>query len=102
MQLDEYQGRAMEFRLPSADHYYAQAGLAGEVGELLGYFAKCHRDEKDLEIGTIVKELGDILWFVAAIADDYCLSLEGIAEKNINKLSDRKARDVIKGSGDDR
>jgi NTP pyrophosphatase (non-canonical NTP hydrolase) len=102
MHMSEYQGKAMEFRLPSANAYYAQAGLAGEVGELLGYMAKCVRDDQVLQTETLVKELGDILWFVAAVADDFCIDLDHIAKKNIDKLSKRKEAGTIQGSGDNR
>jgi hypothetical protein len=42
--LNEYQREALSFRLSTADSLYAQLGLAGEVGELLGAIAKCRRD----------------------------------------------------------
>jgi NTP pyrophosphatase (non-canonical NTP hydrolase) len=48
------------------------------------------------------KELGDILWFVAGIARNYYWNLEDIAQMNLNKLEDRKNRNVIQGSGDNR
>lgn len=50
----------------------------------------------------IDKELGDICWFVAALAGHIGTSLGKEMEKNIQKLSDRKARGVICGSGDNR
>ena len=48
------------------------------------------------------KELGDVLWYIAAIGRDIGYSLEVIAEMNIEKLSDRKERGKIKGEGDNR
>jgi NTP pyrophosphatase (non-canonical NTP hydrolase) len=50
----------------------------------------------------LCKELGDILRFVAAIADDLDMGLSEVAEKNITKLSLRKAKGTIQGSGDNR
>jgi NTP pyrophosphatase (non-canonical NTP hydrolase) len=97
-----YQEEAMSFRMESADQGYALLGIAGEVGELLGYIAKAVRDDTSADLLHIKKELGDILWFVAAIADDVGLSLGSIAEGNIEKLSGRKDRGTLGGSGDER
>jgi len=102
MELDIYQEEAMSFRLPSADQGYAILGLTGEVGELMGYLAKCMRDHEEPSMEHLCKELGDILWFVAAIADDLDMGLSEVAEKNITKLSLRKAKGTIQGSGDNR
>jgi NTP pyrophosphatase (non-canonical NTP hydrolase) len=97
-----YQEEALSFRMPSAGEVYALIGLTGEVGELNSYLAKSIRDEYGPDPKVIKKELGDILWFVAAIAADAGLSLGSIAEGNIEKLQSRSARGVISGSGDDR
>lgn len=102
MTLNEYQMLAMRFRLESADESYALFGLSGEVGELHGYIAKVIRDKFEPDLDHLKKELGDILWFTAAIAQDLGLDLKDIATSNINKLESRKARNVIQGNGDDR
>ena len=47
-------------------------------------------------------ELGDVLWYVANLADDLGLSMQTIATKNIDKLRDRQRRNVLHGEGDDR
>jgi NTP pyrophosphatase (non-canonical NTP hydrolase) len=97
-----YQDEAMSFRLPSACESYALLGLTAEVGEVNAYIAKGLRDQYEIDPKVIKKELGDILWFVAAIASDLNMSLGSIAEANIDKLQSRSARGVIQGSGDDR
>lgn len=97
-----YQEEAMQFRLPSASSVYAVVGLTGEVGELSSYLAKSIRDDYVPDPKVIKKELGDVLWFVAAIAADFGISLGSIADGNIDKLQSRSARGVIQGSGDDR
>ena len=102
MLFNEYQEKAMEFRLDTANHVYALTGLVGEIGELYGYLAKAIRDNGAISDEYIEKELGDILWFVAAIADDYSMCLDDLATKNIAKLTKRKQAGTIKGSGDDR
>jgi len=50
----------------------------------------------------IKSELGDVLWYIANIAEDLDIPLQDIAEENIGKLQDRKDRDKIQGSGDNR
>lgn len=102
MTLNEYQMLAMRFRLDSADEAYALFGLSGEVGELHGYVAKAIRDGFEPDIEHMKKELGDILWFVAAIATDLGLDLKDLAMTNLNKLESRKARNTIQGHGDNR
>jgi NTP pyrophosphatase (non-canonical NTP hydrolase) len=109
MTLNDYQTQAMRFRLPTADETYALLNLAGEVGELLGAIAKVKRDRtlttEEAAVAhfeNIKKELGDILWHVAAIAHDYGYGLDEIANGNITKLSSRQARGQLQGSGDNR
>lgn len=102
MLLSDYQEDAMSFRLPSANEPYALLGLSGEVGELHSYFAKIIRDGGVMDMAHIKKELGDILWFVAAIAEDCGFGLDEIALVNLDKLNSRKNRNKIQGSGDER
>ena len=105
MQIDDYQRDAMQYRLKTANHTYALMNLAGEAGEVLSLAAKFIRDghmfpeefKKALE-----KELGDVMWMVAAIANDNGLSMSAICQHNLDKLRDRKQRNVITGSGDNR
>lgn len=47
-------------------------------------------------------ELGDILWFVAGIAEVMGWDLSEVAQENITKLASRKERGVIDGNGDNR
>lgn len=101
-EIDNYQDLAMSTRLETADEVYAMLGLSGEVGELHGYIAKVIRDDTDIDREHIKKELGDILWFIAAIAHDQGLRLSEIADTNINKLKKRKAAGTLQGSGDNR
>lgn len=101
--LNEYQVEAMSFRLESATPEYAMLGLSGEVGELHSLISKAYRDGRKMDHDlNVKKELGDILWFVAAIAMDHGYTLEEIAEKNLSKLSARKSNGTLQGSGDTR
>lgn len=101
--MNDYQVEAMSFRLDTADSLYAQYGLAGEVGELFSLLAKSRRDGKQLDFDmNLKKELGDILWMVAAVAEDHGYTLQDVAMSNIAKLASRAKRGVLNGSGDNR
>jgi NTP pyrophosphatase (non-canonical NTP hydrolase) len=104
MNLDDYAIHAMTFRLPTADTPYVIANLVSEVGEFFGHMAKFQRDGGDeAEVEKLLKkELGDILWHIAAIAEDLDSSLEEVANINIEKLTARKAKGTLQGSGDTR
>jgi NTP pyrophosphatase (non-canonical NTP hydrolase) len=104
MNFTQYQSEAMSFRLKTADDIYALLNLAGEVGELLSLEAKGRRDGYNIHDHreNLKKELGDILWMITAIADDNALTLDEIAVSNIIKLSGRKTKGTISGSGDNR
>lgn len=99
-----YQKQAMEVRKGNAwQKQYPIVGLPGEVGELLSIYAKEGRDgPRDNHLEMVFKELGDCLWFIAAIAYDEGFSLADVAAGNIAKLQDRVARGVLGGSGDNR
>lgn len=104
MDFNQYQEKARTFRAPTASTQYALLGLAEESGEVLGKIAKHIRDGgnlDDLRL-TLQKELGDVLWMLSAVSDDYGIALKDVAEHNIRKLTDRKERNQIHGSGDNR
>lgn len=90
---------------------YPLIGLVNEAGEVAGKIKKILRGDnganptEDAIFGAvgdagIADELGDVLWYLAMLAADLGFTLEEIAEMNIEKLTSRKERGVIKGSGD--
>ena len=104
IKFDEYQKKAFTTACSSAiNSTYMVAGLAGEAGEVAGRYAKIIRDGDSAEQRQLLrKELGDVLWFIAGTATLYGWSLDDIAQDNLAKLFDRKARGVIQGNGDER
>src|SRR5690349_4916622 len=100
----EYSDRAWATAIfPKGDYDYAFHGLAGESGEVSQLRKKAIRDSAGLlDPDVLAKELGDVLWYVNAIAKQHGLSLAGIAKGNVEKLESRQARGKLQGSGDNR
>ena len=90
----------------AVNYLYPALGLAEEAGEVAGKFAKAIRDSAgkvdEERKAAIVKELGDVMWFVAELATCLEVDLDLVAEMNLQKLASRKARGKINGDGDDR
>lgn len=102
--LNGYQSEARQFAIypEEAEVVYPALGLAGEAGEVAEKVKKSIRGDGQLDADEVAKELGDVLWYIANLASDIGISLDTIAEKNLEKLKSRKERQVIKGSGDNR
>jgi NTP pyrophosphatase (non-canonical NTP hydrolase) len=101
--LNDYQKDAMAFRMATATPTYALLNLSGEVGELHSLVAKGIRDGRKEDFHKqLVKELGDILWCLSAVAMDNGVTLADVAHANIDKLAGRAVRGTLEGSGDDR
>lgn len=67
----------------------ATLGLSGESGEMADHIKKVIGHGHQLNVYYITKELGDILWYVAEVASALGLTLNTIAEKNVEKLAER-------------
>jgi len=81
-------------------------GMAGEAGEVANKVKKLIRDGPENRPETwredIASEIGDVLWYCAALASDLNLSLGMIAAQNLIKLDKRKDKGTLGGSGDTR
>ena len=113
MKIDDYAQQAITTL--SSDYAYGDAnaqlmgmvlGLGGESGEVLEKFKKLLRDQQgtitEADKQAIIKELGDVLWYVTAVAHLLGSSLEEVAKRNNAKLASRQQRGQLRGSGDDR
>ena len=118
----KYQRQAHGFAVYGTAYHYPFLGLAGEAGEvcellakferknhyapLLGYalqYAEKQGQDVSLDkefVARLESELGDVIWMVAEIATCFGLTLDGIMEHNIKKLSERKQTGTICGSGE--
>ncbi len=110
MEFNEYQKKQNKLKLyPEINPpwIYAALGLAGETGEVLEKLKKVFRDEKDFHITPeklqdIKKELGDVLWYLSALANDLRLDLDEVAQTNLDKIEERIKNGTLRGSGDKR
>lgn len=113
MDFNEYQNLAAKYDLSEATNDLKAVGfiekvlgLVGEAGETADKIKKILRDKdgvvSDEDRKLIVKELGDTLWYIAAISRYLEVPLSEVASGNIDKLENRYQRDKIHGEGDER
>jgi len=99
MNFEQYQSEASQTALyPKrlSNLEYPTLGLTGEAGEVANIVKKIQRDHggviTDDVRGKLRDELGDVLWYISACADELGLTLEEIAEYNVEKLAKRHNR----------
>lgn len=109
MNFNQYQALASETALyPNIGNnpYYPALGLCGEAGEVAEKIKKVMRDENGEfspeKTAEIMKEIGDVLWYLSALCQELDIDLEMCAINNLNKLKARQQRGTIQGSGDNR
>lgn len=111
MELNQYQREARATAIyskaipdPIHDLTYTILGLVGEAGEVAQVMKKFLRDGGPaLEMrAKMLSEIGDVLWYIAMLADELGLELDVVARSNLTKLKDRQTRGTIGGSGDER
>lgn len=95
MDLNSYQDGASRTMNPQSTLNLEQRlasfglGIAGEAGEVADYLKKVIFHEHPLDRAKLADELGDVLWYVAALATINELSLDDVAEGNLAKLRRR-------------
>lgn len=119
MNATEYQVKAHDFASYGENPMYPALGLSEEAGEVCGKIAKfirhnngmtpqdaekssspIMRDEVAKFRTALMSELSDVMWMVAEIATLNGLGLDEIMEYNIVKLTERRSKGLIDGSGD--
>jgi NTP pyrophosphatase (non-canonical NTP hydrolase) len=81
-----------DFGVGSDVALYSAVGLAGETGEVCELIKKSNRDgdrRKPIDVRELAAELGDVMFYLAAIANEYSIPLKGIIEMNIAKRTER-------------
>lgn len=104
MTLNEYQKQAGKYKLDYTTAYERAFGLFEEAGEVAGIFKRLERGDynQDTAYSKIEKELGDVLWYLSQVAEDFKIPLDNIAWLNLRRLESRQDRGMIMGSGSDR
>ena len=89
-----------------SNNIYPTLGLVGEAGEVAEKVKKVIRDKKGIfdeeSKNGIKKELGDVLWYLSNLCNEFDFTLEDVALQNLEKLRKRADNGRISGSGDDR
>ncbi|KKR42504.1 MAG: hypothetical protein UT76_C0021G0003 [Candidatus Woesebacteria bacterium GW2011_GWB1_40_12] len=111
MDFNEYQKKSRKHAFypnqnsPDAFRYLIY-GITGEAGELAEHFKHALRDEGD-ELTEdrkfkIIKELSDVLWYVANICTELGVDFNEIPEVSLKKIEERLKRGTLRGDGDTR
>ena len=120
--LNEYQKKAMTTCMESSNNVmYMMMGLCEEVGELQGKFSKgirkgylrasddnnihpdfSHIEDYDEWVELVKKEAGDVAWMLAGFCQVMGWDMQEVCQMNLDKLAERKKRNVIDGNGDNR
>jgi len=109
MNIDEYQSKAREtaiYPFLGNNFIYPALGVCGEAGEIAEKVKKIIRDDNGRitpeSKEKLVTEIGDVLWYLANLATEINVSLDVVAQINLEKLQSRKNRNKLHGDGDNR
>ena len=106
LKTDSYENSGKNIKVTELAFLNKVLGLVGESGEVAEKIKKILRNQ-DGEMSAedtkeLIKELGDVLWYIAVLASYLGFGLDTVAKNNIDKLQDRASRGVIKSQGDNR
>jgi len=93
MTLNEYQRQALTTLNPELNKHdvliNGVMGLCGEAGEAIDIVKKHLAQGHDLDRDALIKELGDVAWYLAETAWALDVPLETVCQKNLDKLKAR-------------
>lgn len=110
MNFDDYQEKAVTTALFSGDEFmdllHWTLGVGGEAGEITEKIKKIVRDKQgkisNQDREDLMKEVGDVLWYLAVLSRHLGYSFDEVAKANLLKLQSRQKRGKLRGSGDNR
>lgn len=110
LSLNDYQKKAVATavygKAPLPALAYITLKLNGEAGECAELIGKMYRDDNGEMTPErrrkFIKEMGDCLWYLAAGAKEVGITLEEVAQANLDKLAQRVADGTVHGDGSDR
>ncbi len=109
MNFQEYQEQSRKtavYPQVGSNFVYPILGMAGESGEVAEKVKKVLREKNGIVDEAakeeIIKELGDLLWYMSQLASELGISLDEVAQKNITKTQSRMERGTLLGDGDNR
>lgn len=104
--LDDYRRFAeslwVNHKQPEMQVPHCVLGLVGETGEVAELFKKVLRGDAPVDVERLTKELGDVIYYWTMLCSLHGLDPDTVIRANVEKLSDRARRGVIRGSGDNR
>lgn len=95
---DDYQKQAARTLIAKPDKQYTTyelmlvwnaIGLAGEAGEVAEHIKKGVFHQHGVDVDKMKKELGDVLWYVAALCTKMGISMDEVMALNVAKLKER-------------
>ena len=101
MELNEYQKQAVVSAVyPDSGKIgglvYTVLGLTGEAGELANKLKKHLRNGTQPDAEVLQDELGDVMWYCCAVAQELGYNLDDVARFNLKKLHQRVAEGTVK------
>jgi NTP pyrophosphatase (non-canonical NTP hydrolase) len=110
MELNDYQRDAASTaifpnELPpflTVGQVYVVLGEGGETGEIQEKLKKAIREGDNEYIEEMRGEVGDTLWYLSQVCEEFGWRLEDIAQENLEKLAERQERGKLTGEGDNR
>lgn len=110
MNFDEYQEQAATTALFTGDDFmdllHWTLGVGGEAGEITEKIKKIVRDKHgqldNSDKEDLMKEVGDVLWYLAVLSRHLGYDFSEVAQANLDKLKSRQERNKLGGSGDNR
>jgi len=109
MTFNEYQQQSRktaQYPNLGSNFVYPTLGLVGEAGEVAEKVKKILRDKEgvidDQTKEELIKEMGDVFWYLAQLATEIDVPLEEVIQKNLEKLLSRLKRNQIHGEWDNR